>query len=383
MNNLLILTTRYNHKDDPIGATFIYDQVEELRQSFDKILVIAYRPYTPKIFSFLYGPDRKRDSLAKDYSYKNVEVKYVKNFVIPFSIFRHKWAGNAFNSTRKFLRNNPFKADIIHAHRTWPIGEIAFLLSKYLNIEYLITVHGYDAYGLYLKSKFYKKKIKIALTHAKKVISVSKKNIEILSSGLGLPPEKFKFISNGFDEKKFYLKNKKKTKKIIFLSIGFLHKVKGHIKLIEAFSKVHKLNKNIELKIIGDGPEKNNLIDSINNNNLDDFIKLIGSVPHNQIPKWINSCDYFVLPSLNEGMPTVMFEALSCGIPVIATKVGGIPEIINDDIGVLVSCNNSNSLAKGMLKAMNKKWDNQYISNYVKEYSWQNITKKLLNIYKS
>ena len=386
MNNLLVLTTRYNHKNDPMGATFIYEQVEQLRLSFDKVLVIAYRPYTPKILSFLYSPERKRDSLAKNYEYENVQVIYIKNFVIPFSIFRYSWAKKGFKSTKKIFNKYLFKPNIIHAHRTWPIGEIAFLLSKHLKTKYFITAHGYDAYGLYSKSKYYRNKIKNCLMHAKKVISVSKKNIHIMSHKMNIPSDKFVFISNGYDKNKFLPEgdtNNKINGKIKFLSIGFLHKIKGHSILIKAFDAVSKENSNVELNIIGDGPERKNLHDLVKKFNLDDRVKLAGSVPHSEIPKWINLSNFLVLPSLNEGMPTVMLEALGCGKPVIATKVGGIPEIINEKIGVLVDKDNPDSLAQGLLSAINQRWDNEYILNYSKDYSWQNIAIKILKLYHS
>ena len=119
----------------------------------------------------------------------------------------------------------------------------------------------------------------------------------------------------------------------------------------------------VELNIIGDGPERKNLHDLVKKFNLDDRVKLAGSVPHSEIPKWINLSNFLVLPSLNEGMPTVMLEALGCGKPVIATKVGGIPEIINEKIGVLVDKDNPDSLAQGLLSAINQRWDNEYILN--------------------
>ena len=382
MNNLLLLTTRYNHENDPVGATFIYEQVDQLRHSFEKVFVIAYRPLTPKILSFLYSPDRKRDALAKNYSYKNVEVIFIKNFVIPFSIFKHSWTIKGFRSTKKILKKYSFNPDIIHAHRTWPIGEIAFQLSKYLNIEYFITAHGYDAYGLHMKSKYYRSKIKNSLIHAKKVICVSNKNIDILSKNLKINREKFVFISNGYDKNKFFPnKNNIPGNKIKIISIGFLHKVKGHSILIDAFNN-NELNKNIELEIIGDGPERKHLNELINRYKLNDVVKLVGSIAHNEIPDRINSSDFLVLPSLNEGMPTVMLEALSCGKPVIATRVGGIPEILNKKTGVIVSKDCSNSLKKGILFAINKKWDNEYIANYAKDFSWQEISKQILKLYK-
>lgn len=84
----------------------------------------------------------------------------------------------------------------------------------------------------------------------------------------------------------------------------------------------------------------------------------------------MNACDLFVLPSLSEGNPTVMFECLGCGKPFIGTKVGGIPEIIvSDDYGLLCEPANSEDLAEKILIALDKEWDEEKIRNYAKQFT--------------
>ena len=76
----------------------------------------------------------------------------------------------------------------------------------------------------------------------------------------------------------------------------------------------------------------------------------------------MNACDLFVLPSLNEGNPTVMFEALGCGKPFVGTKVGGVPEVIaSDDYGLLVEPADPEDLAEKILVALDREWDREAI----------------------
>jgi len=98
----------------------------------------------------------------------------------------------------------------------------------------------------------------------------------------------------------------------------------------------------------------------------------------------MNSCDLFVLPSLNEGNPTVMFECLGCGKPFIGTKVGGIPEIIvSDDYGLLAEPTNSERLAETILLALDKNWDTTKIKAYSAQFTWAEIGKNIVDIYKT
>ena len=384
MNKLLILTTRFNHNEDKIGATFIYDQVDQLRLYFDKVEVISFRPYLPIFVAKIMGGDRFRDSQAKDYTYKNVNVKYINNFILPFLFFKKKWIKNGFNSAYNYLKKKSFKPDIIHAHRTWPIAGIGNLLSKKFNIEYVVTAHGHDAYGLPFKNNYYKKTIKKSLMNSKKIISVSNKNLTLMSNFMNITKEKFEFIPNGFDSKKFFFTKETISKrKFQFLSVGLLHKIKGHTNLIFAFKKLLNKVENVELVIVGDGPEMKNIKSLVKKLSLSESVSLLGVKPHDEIPTLMRSCDFFVLPSLNEGMPTVLFEALSCGKPVISTNVGGVSEIIiNEKIGLLSEPNNINSLFFSMKKALSINWKSNYISKYASDYSWQKISKKINNLYK-
>jgi glycosyltransferase involved in cell wall biosynthesis len=98
----------------------------------------------------------------------------------------------------------------------------------------------------------------------------------------------------------------------------------------------------------------------------------------------MNTADLFVLPSLTDGNPTVMFECLGCGIPFIGTRVGGVPEVINsDDYGLLVDPGNSNDLAEKILIGLEREWDRNKILEYADQYSSEKISKQIISIYNS
>ena len=117
---------------------------------------------------------------------------------------------------------------------------------------------------------------------------------------------------------------------------------------------------------------------------MQDYVKLIGFVPHDELPTFVNACDLFVLPSLNEGNPTVMFECLGCGKPFIGTKVGGEPEIItSEDYGFLVEPANSKELAEKVLVALDKNWNRECILDYAKQFTWNKISEQIVKVYKT
>lgn len=96
----------------------------------------------------------------------------------------------------------------------------------------------------------------------------------------------------------------------------------------------------------------------------------------------MNAADLFVLSSLNEGNPTVMFEALGCGKPFVGTRVGGIPEIItSEDYGLLVKPGNVQDLADILLKALTKEWDSERIAAYARQYSWGYVVDRIIQVY--
>ncbi|MDE4907279.1 glycosyltransferase [Methanogenium marinum] len=172
-----------------------------------------------------------------------------------------------------------------------------------------------------------------------------------------------------------------KDGKIIF-TLGNLIKRKGFNYLIDAMGQVCCQRDDVICFIGKRGPERDNLQKQIDQLHLGDKVKLLGSLPGDQLTFWMNACDFFVLASLNEGNPTVMFEALGCGKAFVGTKVGGVAEIIkSDDYGLTVEPTNSYDLAENILKALEREWDRGAILTYAEQFTWENISKAVLNLY--
>ncbi len=166
---------------------------------------------------------------------------------------------------------------------------------------------------------------------------------------LGINNNKIVLIPNFVDDDFFRLSPNVPGTNILF--VGGLKHVKGVDILIEAMHKlVNKRNhRHIRLTIVGDGEEREKIKNIVNNYNLNSHVRLIGSVPYNLVKTYMNDASMLVLPSRSEGLPNVILQAMAAGLPIVATRVGGVPDLIKDGInGLLVPPEDPEELAKAI-----------------------------------
>ncbi|HEX3013204.1 MAG TPA: glycosyltransferase [Methanobacterium sp.] len=292
-----------------------------------------------------------------------------------------------FNSVQRLINESNLKFDFVHSHFTWSSGYVGAKLKEKYGVPFVVTAHGYDIYDLPFKDDEWRSKIEYVLNSADAIITVSNSNLEYIKKlGVKTPVT---VLPNGYREDLFYPSDTKCRKSLglpidkkIIISVGNLEEVKGHKYLIEAMDSVVKIRKDTVCFIVGGGELEIRLKKQIKLAGLEEHVKLIGGKPHNEIPLWMNACDVFVLPSLNEGNPTVMFECLGCGKPFVGTKVGGIPEIIvSDDYGLLVEPGNSIDLAEKIDLALKNEWNFKKIREYGTTFTWEKISLNICNIY--
>lgn len=170
-------------------------------------------------------------------------------------------------------------------------------------------------------------------------------------------PHNWTVVYNGVDTKKFRpLKYKRQHKKLRILFVGRICREKG---LDYLFSAIKQIRESVHLGIIGNGPKLKYYQTKY------PFAKFYGSIAHTKLPRYINQYDALILPTLlDDSFPNVLLEAMACGKPVIATKVGGIPELVKNNYnGLLIPPRNSEAIKKAILKLNNKKLTNRLSKN--------------------
>ncbi len=290
------------------------------------------------------------------------------------------------------ILSNKKKYEIIHDQTSGGIFSFissitASIASKIVDKKLIVTFH-YSETEEFVKK--YKPCFNFVLKNVDTMILVSNKQKEIISRTFPQYSDKLVVIPNGYDSAFFFprdtdecrnMLNVPIDKKVLF-NISNLIDIKGHKYLIEAIGNIAKTRSDIFCIIAGKGYLSETLEKQIKNSKLEDSVKLVGWIPDDEIPIYINTSDFFVLPSLGEGNPIVMFEAIGCGRPFIGTKVGGVPEIIvSEDYGLLCEPASSEELEKTIISALNKNWDTSKISEYAEFFTWRNIAKTTKSVY--
>ena len=303
--------------------------------------------------------------------------------------FKNKWDLASLLKLRRniaeFRSDNPFGPIVIHAHGPRAASFCKLILRS--KERFIYTEHIWNN-DYHLKNPInawlQKNGLRSVCMRANKIIAVSKSVKKFLISDLDIRDSKISVIPNAIEIESDKIERPKENGTVVG-TIGSLNKQKGHLFLIQAFERVAKSLPKAKLEIVGDGPEKASLLKEIKNRNLESKIQLLGKIDRPK--KIMKNWDLFVLPSLSETFGLVILEAFEAQVPVVATKVGGIPEIItNNENGILVSPGDVEKLAKAILFLLVEKKERQQLSAKAydllkKKYDWSKIIVEIENEY--
>jgi glycosyltransferase involved in cell wall biosynthesis len=290
-------------------------------------------------------------------------------------------------------------ADIVHAHgHPYLTSLIAGKLAKHYNKPFVLTQHNtfieYDNIFETVEQLNDLSVGKATLKAADKIVAVSNATRQYVLS-LGADPKKVKVLHNGVDLAHFRPipgKREEMRKKlrisqnaIVVLTVRRIVYKNGIDTLIDAAKLAVRKNPDIVFLIVGIGPNMANAQERINQLGLAKNVVFAGFVSSEELPFYYNTADFFVVPSKSgEGLPLVAEEAMACGLPVVATNVGGIGEIVTEQYGRLFPPNDPDQMAKTILdySSMDVSIRKPEIRAMMEEkFSWDRNVNSLVEIY--
>ena len=294
------------------------------------------------------------------------------------------------NAFRKAIEQEiqEFKPDIIHTQHIWIISG---LLKDY-KVPYIITSHGAE-FITYKKTNRFNKYGISAIEGCKKVIAITKDNMDEIIKNFPRASDKIELIKNGYNSNEFFIDNNINKKEIleklsikkeydkIVLFVGRISELKGLDILLKAGEYYEK--DNVVTLIAGDGEYKKELNILKEKLGLKNIV-FLGSKGQKELRELYNISDVLVLPSRKEALPLVAIEALACGTPAIVTNQSGMDKIITKEVGLVFEMDNEKMLAEKINAILNKDivFEKNSIAKYAKEnYSIEFLINKLVEIY--
>jgi teichuronic acid biosynthesis glycosyltransferase TuaC len=204
---------------------------------------------------------------------------------------------------------------------------------------------------------------------------------------MGVNADKVRTVLNGCDTSVFHLADRVTARTQLnigdedelILYVGRLDTTKGIVELLDAFASLASRRPNLRLTYVGDGPGGIELRHKAKDLALQGRIFLANACSSQKVAQWLAAANVLALPSYSEGCPNVIIEALSCGRPVVATNVGGIPELVNEKSGILVAPRDWRALAAAVETAIERHWDERSVSEQFHR-GWDKAADEILGI---
>jgi glycosyltransferase involved in cell wall biosynthesis len=373
---ILTFTSLYPNKISPLQAIFIHQRVVHLaRRPGTSVEVVAPVPYFPS-----WLPNTRWQHLGQVPRQEEIDGVRVHHprfpLVTGISMPLHgllEFLGSV-SLARRLHKENPF--DCIDAHFVYPDGFAAVLLGGILSLPVIVSARGTDI-NVYPSFRSIRPMLRWTLAHAAGAIAVSA-DLKKKMIALGAPEPNVRVISNGVDAERFQRKFLGLPQDVpIAVSVGSLIESKGHHLLISAAGELTRRFPELRLYIMGEGVYRARLEGLVREKNLQDHVFLMGNRPNEELSSWFSAADINCLMSSREGWPNAVSESLACGTPVLATRAGGIPEIITSpDIGTLVE-RDIRSIAAGLEMSLTKSWNRQEIAKCGRARSWDKVAEEV------
>lgn len=379
---VLSFTTLFPNPSEPFRGTFVRNRLAAIARHVD-LTVIAPVNAGRNLRAWSV-PFRRTDPAG-------FLVLHPRFMVLP-NVFK-EWDGAILHAesavqVRGALEGGAF--DLVDGQYAFPDGEAAGRLARGLGRPLVLTVRGSDLEVL-AEDPRRRPRIAALLRRAEAVIAVSR-SLQRKAVALGAPPERLRVIGNGVDTQHFRPTERGPARRRLGLSddaslvlaVGRLDPIKGLDLLVAAIATLHQRGRSgVQCRIVGDGPARAELERAIAAAGLERAITLPGSIAPEAIGDWYAAADCVCLLSHTEGCPNVVLEALACGRPVVATEVGGIPDLVREgETGMFVRRRDPAHAADVLAAALDRTWSPEAIAATMAGRDWDAVAREQIAVYR-
>lgn len=380
MLRIALLTCYFPSSGEPWQGRSAYQTVRILGQQAEVEVFYPHASYP----AWLTPRTRLYRSLDTSFAPPDVHVEYLNFPALPL-VTRPI---NGFMASRQLLEPvRAFKPDVIFSIFLYPDGYAALRIGERLSVPVVAMGIGSDIHSIRDPiSAMYTRKV---LRDADFLVTVSD-DLRQKALAMGASPERSRSVINGCDLSAFRVMDRAEARGRLKLDrdaptvvyIGRMDMRKGLRELVEAAAKVHARRPDLQVYLVGEGADRPQVRSAIEAHGAAAYIHDLPACPPDQVAVWMAAADLVTLPSYMEGCPNVVLEALACGRPVVATTVGGIPEIMSNECGRLIPPRDSAALAEALNAVLDRPWDAAEISSHWGR-SWNTVAKELMEIFES
>ena len=386
---VLTFTNLFPSQVMPTHGLFVYERMRRVAALAGDLQWQVVAP-VPHVAWFVRGGSYRRwaELSARD-SWQGVTVHHPRYRHWPGLSMRRQadaMAAGAEQTVRDLVGG---RRVVVDAHYLWPDGVAAATLSRRLGLPYVLTARGSDL-NVAANDRVVAARISEAARGAYACFAVSTSLCDRFARVTGLPRERIQLARNGVDFDRFRPGDAAAERAVLglpadawlMLGVGRLVPGKGFDRAARA---LQGLPPNVHLVLVGDGPERSTIVAAGGAR-----VHCLGAQPPNVVAAAYRACDLLVLPSEREGWPNVVTEALASGLRVVATDVGGIPEILGDpspsdfSLGALVDRHAPVApLATAVEAMLATPGDRDRVRAFARRYGWDEPVQLLVDTYRS
>ena len=389
----LLFSTLYPSSARPLHGVFVETRLRELLSKCNiSTKVVAPVPWFPsaharhgKYAAMAATPQRETHNGIDVLHPRYVVIPKVGMNVTPFTL------ALAARSALKQLLDEGFDFDLIDAHYYYPDGVAAALLGVWFNKPVTITARGTDV-NLIPEYLIPRTLVRWASSRAQASIGVSAALVERMRS-LGMRADRLHVMRNGVDLNRFQIRPQAEARRDlaiahgpVLLTVGNLHEHKGQRLAVEALALVRRQHPQAQLYVVGAGPDRDLLSHQAAESGLASAVHLVGAVPNAELSSWYGAADVLLLASSREGWPNVLLESMACGTPVVATRVGGVPEIVQLPlVGRVVEERTAAALSQAVLELLEQgrltENHRSAVRQYAQGFSWDRTSEDQIKLF--
>lgn len=387
---LIVFSSLFPSSAQPTAGLFIRERMFRVGKRLP-LVVVSPRPWFPGQGLIRRFRPHYRPMPARLETQAGFEVHFPRFLAIP-GLFRG--LDSLSMALASYLTLRRLKArghNLIDAHFAYPDGHAALKLGRWLNLPVTVTLRGTEVPQS--RNPVLVPKLKEVFRDADKVIAVSD-SLRRLALSLGLSEERGQVVGNGVDADKFAPVSRREARARyslpenakILITVGGLVERKGFHRVIACLPDLLKNHPDLHYLVVGgpcpEGDMSQALKEQVMALGLTDRVRFLGAIRPDELKWSLSAADVFVLSTRNEGWANVILEAMACGLPVVASDVGGNSEVVcRPELGEIVPFDDQAALTRALDQALAHPWDKQEIRTYAESNSWRHRVDSLTNIF--